>query len=195
MNFICNCGAFFLRHLIMKINTRHIRKDGYDIPLNSGEAWLTEILKNLFDKEVLKLDSIKGNVHLENLTDTIHLSGHIEFIYHPLCARCGAELKRHEKIALNANLIPRDAMTGEEVPTKEEEIELTADDLDFAFYDNEEIEVDQIVNDEIALALPYNVYCESEASCQARHEEQMHAHTAGSVDPRWLALKDVKMKN
>lgn len=179
----------------MKINTKHIRKDGYDIPLHSGEAWLTEILRTLFDKDMLELDSVKGNVHLENLTEIVHLSGHIELIHHPLCARCGTELKRHEKITLNANFIPRDAMTGEAVPTKEEEIELTADDLNFAFYDNEEIEIGQVVNDEIALALPYNVYCESKAPCQARHEEQMQAHTAGNTDPRWLALKDVKLKN
>lgn len=179
----------------MKINTRHIRKDGYDIPLNAGEAWLTAILHNLLDKEALELSSVTGNIHLENLTGTIQLSGRIEFDHRPLCARCGAELKRHENIVLNANLIPREAMTGEDVPTKEEEIELTADDLDFAFYDNEEIEIDQILNDEIALALPYNVYCESTAACQIRHDEQMLEHTAGHVDPRWLALKDLKVKN
>jgi uncharacterized protein len=43
---------------------------------------------------------------------------------------------------------------------KEEEVELSADDLEFSFYHQEEIDLAEIVSEEIVLALPMRFLCQ-----------------------------------
>lgn len=178
----------------MKIHIRHITKNGYDIALNDKETWLTAIFSNLIPDHPVDLPSISGHIHLDNFEGNVSLTGQVEFTHRPLCARCGTELTRREKIPFKANLIPLKAIDGAPPQgDEEEEIELTGDDLDFAFYDGEEVEVDPVINDEIALALPYNYYCANDARCAAAKAADTSSRNE-AVDPRWAALKNFKIR-
>jgi uncharacterized metal-binding protein YceD (DUF177 family) len=175
----------------MKIHIRHINKNGYDLALNDKESWLNVIFASLIPDHKVDLPSVGGHIHLDNFEGNVNLSGQIEFTHHPFCARCGAELTRREKIPLQANLIPFRAIDGEKPRGEEEEIELTGDDLDFAFYENEEVDIDPVINDEIALALPYNYYCKDAAQCESAHLAVVAQ--SDRIDPRWAALKNFKV--
>lgn len=176
----------------MKISLRQIGRNGFDVLLNDKEPWLVDVLKNIFQEAAISWTSIRGQVHLDNLEGNVNLSGRIEFDHSPLCARCGEELQRHEKVTLSANLIPFKGIAGEKAPREEEEKELTADDLNFAFYEGEEIDIAPIVNDEIALALPYNYYCEETKACAARQKNLPAFNDSGDV--RFAALKEFANK-
>ena len=136
----------------MIIPLRLFQKNEYHLKLNFEEPWLTTIFKTLFPENNFLKDSIRGEIFLKNTNENISMQGFLEFSYEPRCDHCGETLKRSLKVLLKTVLIPL---------TKD-------DDLDFCFYKDQEIEVDPIVNDEIALALPYNHYCEDQKACEQR---------------------------
>ena len=178
----------------------HFVKDVYDVTLNQSEPWLLDIFRNFLSDTGLEDDSLKGQLHLINIGGNVTLDGHIGFKHHPICSRCGEPLTRHEKIVFNAHFTPlRQVTAPHDLDTEgkmdaADEIELTAEDLSFCFYKNDEIEVDPLINDEIALAIPYNYYCEDQKSCETRLNTNLKLHTDGDTDPRWISLKSLKPK-
>lgn len=146
----------------MIIPLRLFQKNEYHLKLNAEAPWLMTVFKNLFSENNFLKDSIQGEILLKNTNDNISLQGFIEFSYEPFCDHCGESLRCFVKIPLRAILSP--FPKGD---FSEKETELTHD-IDFCFYQNQEIEVDPIINDEIALALPYNHYCENKEACKKR---------------------------
>jgi uncharacterized protein len=76
------------------------------------------------------------------------------------------------------------------------EIELHDRDLDVAFYDNEEIDLDELVLEQLELSLPIRVLCREDcrglcSECGADlNVEQCQCEKP--IDPRWQALADLK---
>jgi DUF177 domain-containing protein len=75
-------------------------------------------------------------------------------------------------------------------------VELTEDDLDLTVFDGEVIDVDELVNEEILLAVPDHVLCQDDCKgicprCGAdRNSVDCGCETA-EVDPRWAGLKEL----
>ncbi len=83
---------------------------------------------------------------------------------------------------------------------KEEEIELSVDDLEFSFYHHEEIDLAEIISEEIDLALPMRFLC-SEAcqglcpTCGANLNQQTcQCPPTESLSP-FSVLKEIKRKS
>lgn len=82
----------------------------------------------------------------------------------------------------------------------QEAVELTEADLDLSVFDGEVIDIDELVTEELLLAVPDHVLCQEEckglcpncgadrnlAECDCRTEE---------VDPRWAGLKELVNRN
>jgi uncharacterized protein len=80
-------------------------------------------------------------------------------------------------------------------------VELTEDDLDLTVFDGEVIDIDELVNEEILLAVPDHILCQDNCKgicprCGAdRNSENCGCETA-EVDPRWAGLQEIeKRKN
>jgi uncharacterized protein len=81
-----------------------------------------------------------------------------------------------------------------------EEKELGGDDLSTAFYQDEAIDLDDLVREQIELALPMSRLCDQECrglcpECGANLNEQECDCFVEQVDPRWAALKELKSDN
>lgn len=93
--------------------------------------------------------------------------------------------------------IPFDLLyTPQEVSNQIGEIELHDRDLDVAFYDNEEINLDELVLEQLELSLPIRVLCREDcrglcAECGADLNLEQCQCTK-PLDPRWQALADLK---
>lgn len=93
--------------------------------------------------------------------------------------------------------IPFDLLyTPQEVSNQVGEIELHDRDLDVAFYDNEEINLDELVLEQLELSLPIRVLCREDcrglcAECGADLNLEQ-CQCAKPIDPRWQALADLK---
>jgi uncharacterized protein len=79
---------------------------------------------------------------------------------------------------------------------KSGETELLARDLDFSFYQNERIELDELVLEQLELSLPIRILCQEDckglcAQCGTNLNVES-CDCPPPIDPRWQALAELK---
>lgn len=75
-------------------------------------------------------------------------------------------------------------------------VELTEDDLDVAVFDGEGIQIDELVTEELLLAAPDHLLCQSNckgicAKCGADRNSADCGCETSEIDPRWAGLKEL----
>lgn len=76
------------------------------------------------------------------------------------------------------------------------EVELQERDLDFSFYHDEKIEIDELVLEQLELGLPQRILCKTEClglctQCGTNLNDES-CDCQKEIDPRWQALADLK---
>lgn len=89
------------------------------------------------------------------------------------------------------------AYVSEENYTQSQEVEIRNEDLEIAVYENEEINLDELVREQILLNLPTQAFCRENCKglcekCGANKNTEDCNCEAKEVDPRWAALKNLK---
>ncbi len=104
-----------------------------------------------FEIELVK--PLNVDMEIYKHPDHIRIIGTIHSVLSLTCHRCLGEFERSLEEKLDVFLVDvRQA-------TAEEEAELETEDLEYEFFDGEVIEIDQLVAEQIFLALPYKVLC------------------------------------
>ena len=75
-------------------------------------------------------------------------------------------------------------------------IELTEDDLDLSIFDGEAIDIDELVTEELLLAVPDHVLCKNDCKgicpvCGADRNAVECSCERVETDPRWAGLKEL----
>jgi uncharacterized protein len=78
------------------------------------------------------------------------------------------------------------------------ETELHDKDLEFSYYENDELDIDQLIRDQLELALPVRMLCREDCrglcpQCGADLNVET-CQCPAPVDPRWQALAELKNK-
>ncbi len=175
------------------LSLKEIPVKGLTLDLSKREPWLMEILNTILSPYKPVDASIKGQIELNKFNDVVNMTGQLLFDFEPFCAHCGTPLKIRESVPLKATIAPLPADFAKQINDDEDEAELTADDMDFSFYEHDEIRIDNLVNDEVALAIQYNYYCKDKAACKLIKPLDPHITINDTTDPRWAALKDLKI--
>ncbi len=143
----------------MRIRVDEIPDSGRFLHLHWDESWLNEFLppEDPFELELLRPLNVDLEIHKR--PDHIRIEGTIETVLQVACHRC---LKTfpwplQEKI---------DLFLMEEEPSlqEEDEMELDAEELEYEFFDGEIIAIDQLIVEQIFLALPYKILCKENCS-------------------------------
>ncbi len=141
------------------------------------------------DLRMIAPAEVRGSVR--RAKDEAELSGDLHAKVSVPCARC---LKRVE--------LPIDVKFAERfVPAVEwrndEGHELSEDELNLAVFDGDSIELDDVVREEILLAIPGQVLCREDCqglcpACGIDRNESTCNCEATAVDARWEKLKDLQ---
>lgn len=121
----------------------------------------------------------------------IRLRGEIKATISALCDRCLNEVAITVEIPFDLFYEPAGASADQAT-----ERELRERDLDFAVYENDRIDLDELVLEQLELSLPSRVLCREECrglcpQCGADlNVEQCDCKP--QIDPRWQALADLK---
>lgn len=133
--------------------------------------------------------AVKGNVKLARAL--VQVNGHIDTRAQVECDRClqPVELPVDADFAL-------EYITGSDYESSEA-AELTDEEMSVSVFDGEAIDVDEIVKEQILLAVPTRVLCREDCKgicpeCGIDRNSGECACVTDDVDPRWAALKNLK---
>lgn len=144
-----------------------------------------------FDFELEDPPSVTGRIDRAGLD--MRARGEISAKIVAPCDRCLKEVSIRVEIPFDliyASGDPGAGHTGEH--------ELRERDLDFAVYENDQIDLDELILEQLELSLPGRVLCREECrglcpQCGADLNIE-RCDCAAQVDPRWQALADLKAR-
>lgn len=134
----------------------------------------------------------KGKVSNSDLRTIV--GGDIETEIELKCNRCLQNIKDELKFSFkNAYILAEDY-------TKQEEFELEKEGLEISIFEGGEIDLKRIAGEQIALALPTKILCQTNCKglcekCGANLNLINCKCKENEIDPRWSALKNLKIDN
>jgi uncharacterized protein len=147
----------------------------------------------LLDEESARLVGpveVSGRVVREG--NWVRLRGTISGRTEVECGRCLAAIAFSTEAAFNVAYITAADYAASETA------ELQADDLDFSVFDGESIDIDELVREQILLALPSHAICRDDCkglcpTCGADLNAGACPCAPETMDPRWAALESLKL--
>lgn len=134
--------------------------------------------------------AVKGRAFKKR--DEVRVKGRIEGSVEVVCDRCLSPVASNVEVEFDTAFISR-----EQAVSAAENVELQEEDLVFSFYEDEAIDVDELVREQILLALPTRQLCREECRglcpiCGKDLNAEQCSCRQGEVDPRWAALANLK---
>jgi uncharacterized protein len=135
---------------------------------------------------VIETPVVHGNIRQKG--SRVHVTGRVTARVHSECDRC---LKSVE-LPVDSNF-KLEYVTGEEYQAQQA-VELTESDLDLSVFDGDVIDIDELVTEEILLAVPDHVLCSEDckgicAVCGVNKNSTECSCDSKEVDPRWAGLE------
>ena len=124
--------------------------------------------------------------------EQIRLQGMINASVEVACDRCAAPVIVPLNTNFDVTYLPVEALTVDAEAT-----ELQEDDLNFAAYEGDSIDIDELAREQILLALPARQLCREDCqglcpACGADLNTRTCQCEQQEVDPRWAALAALK---
>ena len=121
------------------------------------------------------------------------IKGEVSFELELICSRCLEEFPFLSSSSFELVYLPRD-----EMPT-EPDLELTPNDLKVSFYQDDEIDLSEVVREQIILAIPMKPICSPNCKglcpmCGANLNQAPCNCQREAIDPRLAPLKDLKAR-
>jgi uncharacterized protein len=177
----------------LKINVANIPEEGLKIQFSREGDWIEEVFpgreKDLFPA-ARPAGRIDVSATLRRNRETVFFEGQIDTIIEMDCSRCLeiARLPVHARFGYT--LVPDRESQGEDV-------ELSAEDLDFVYYRDDLIDTESLIYEQIALQVPIKALCRedcrglcphcginlNQSDCRCREDH---------VDSRLAVLKKLK---
>src|SRR5215207_6361109 len=124
--------------------------------------------------------------------EQVRLRGEIKTEVELLCDRCAAPERAPLAVEFDTSFIPQEVEA-----VKAENVELAAEDLLLSSYEGDAVDLDELVREQIVLALPSRRLCREDCKglcqkCGANLNAGQCSCEQGEADPRWAALADLK---
>jgi len=145
----------------------------------------------LDDREVRLIDPAKVHGRIKRSANEVELSGELTARVEAPCGRCLQTVR----LPIHSEFVERF------VPTvswrTEEQHELHEEDLNLAVFDGETIDLDDVVREEILLALPGHILCSEECKglcsiCGIDRNFSSCQCESKVIDSRWAKLKELQ---
>jgi uncharacterized protein len=145
----------------------------------------------LDDPDLRLTDPAEIRGRLQKKAEAIELLGHLSATVEAACARCLKPVQLRIAAELSERFVAAVSWRSEE------QHELSEEDLNLAVFNGEAIELDDLVREEILLALPAQVLCREHCkglcpTCGIDRNVSTCECETRQVDSRWGALKDLQ---
>lgn len=175
----------------MRIRVDEIPESGRVLHLHWNQGELSRFLPPDDPFELSLPRPLNVDLEINKLPDHIRIQGMLQGVLQINCHRCLSPclwtLEEPVDISLfNATEAPGD-----------EELELEAEELDFEYFDGEVIQIDELIAEQIFLALPFKVLCSESCKgicpgCGANLNEELCRCSADAKDNPFARLTELK---
>lgn len=176
----------------MKVIVSKIPDGGMDLRFGKDEAWFRERLA-ASQTEAFVVRNIEANCTVRRMKETVFVAGTVTAQVEMPCCRCLESTVLSVSGPFRYTFAPPPAES-------REELELSAEDLDYAYYEGDAIELDDILFEQILLQIPIKPLCGesckglcprcgsnlNRVDCQCRNE---------TIDERLAVLKTLKLQS
>lgn len=145
------------------------------------------------------VDKLELSADIERLGSTFRIVADLKTTIAYTCGRCLE--KREQSLEIETDWVLMEKGEFAKKYATNEEIELSAEDLDVSVYQGDEIDLTDLVRESILLELSTYARCpEGDAQCDADFEKNvgkkaLEKNDDAAVDLRWSALKDLQLKS
>jgi len=128
------------------------------------------------------------SLFLEKVGEEVLVRGHLAALIPQVCGRCLEAFTFAVSAEVDTRFLPRPP------GGRDEEVELTPDDLELDFYDNDLLDLDRLIQTEAMLGLPMKPLCHEECRglcpvCGGNRNRNPCACEVRLPDPRLAVLK------
>lgn len=136
---------------------------------------------------------VRGEASLKG--EEVRVRGRIATEVELLCDRCAAPQRAPLEVEFDTRFVPQAAVASET-----DNVELLTEDMGLAAYEGDSLDVDELVREQILLALPSRNLCREDCKglcqkCGADLNAGDCSCEQGETDPRWAALADFKRRD
>lgn len=145
-------------------------------------------------EDAILKEPVTADFVLEHTGSDLHISGSVNTTVRFQCARCTKEFVKDLSAGFDLSYLPQPEWTDEEG-----EVELHYEDMEVAFYDGIALDVDQMVLEQIELALPMRFVCREDCKglcpqCGTDLNEGPCSCSKETADARLASLLDFRRK-
>ncbi|MEA2014554.1 MAG: DUF177 domain-containing protein [Thermodesulfobacteriota bacterium] len=175
----------------MQINISNIPEEGLNLRFSKSGEWVHQSLPE-GDESVFRVHEIEVQCFVEKALKNVSIKGRMCAGIELECCRCLERFDLPVDIEFKYVLMPADDI-------KENEIELTYEDLEYSHYEGDTIDLGQIIAEQIVLQIPVKPLCSD--SCEGlcpvcginRNMEKCGHATQQTISP-FASLKNFKAK-
>jgi uncharacterized protein len=145
-----------------------------------------------FESELRLLEPVQVHAQARSKNGELELRGNLQTKVTFPCGRCLKPVELPIDVRFAERFVSAVSWRGEE------QHELNAEDLDLAVFDGEAVELDDLVKEEILLAIPGHVLCGEDCKglcpgCGVDRNRESCDCEAAQVDSRWDKLKGLQI--
>jgi len=189
----------------MVVKVEEIGEDGLELDEAIDAKFLEDALAHKGEETGFHaLHGARLKATLRKVSGGVLLTGQFQAEVSAPCKRCLAAASASLPVSFKLNLMPRDLaqdegseyVEGGERPERAGSFRL--EDADQEWFDGKTIELDPILREQILLALPMNLVCTESCRglcpvCGNNLNEKQCECQREAMDPRWMALKNIKL--
>lgn len=174
----------------MQLSLTQIGEEARQIEQDLDVDWLAQALSGKHTSDFRAQGGHRAQISVQRIGLDIHLSAECILHLQTDCAACLQAFEMEVPVAFSLTLKPR-PQSGAGMP---DEMELSKDDLEECFYEGDVIDLEEILREQIILALPMYPRCKEECRglcpvCGADLNKETCDCQREDVDPRLAVLK------
>jgi len=146
----------------MKIQVASIPEEGIELDFSQKEGWVRDMAAHALKTFHRAGDPITGHLSVFQTMENISVKAHVHLPVHAVCNRC---LKAYDvEIDVHCERLFTPLFESQRRKEQEEgvEKELTQEDLNFSYYEGDEIDVGQALAEQIVLEQPMIYLCKAD---------------------------------
>ncbi|MFO1518423.1 MAG: DUF177 domain-containing protein [bacterium] len=161
----------------MILQVANIPDEGMEMDFTQKDGWVREKLTRALKELHHESDPVKGHFSVYKTVNNLAIRGDAHLPIHATCARCLKDYDYEIDVHFDRLLVPLFESTREREIHRDEEAELTKDDLDFSYFEGDEIDVGDILAEHVVLEQPMIYLCQPECKglcpqCGANRNEK-----------------------